>query len=116
MDGATANLDGWRGLLAYTGLLLTAAFSIVVLFSFGGQVMVAPALLPIQWLVARHTRGFVSVLFSVLGGLLAAEVAWIALAVVIGEDVSAFLVATILAAGLAAGWVFFKISRPRPAS
>ena len=113
MDGAMANPAGWRGLLVQGALVLIAAFSALILFSFGGQVIVAPALLPAQWLIARNMRGAISMVFSVLGALLAAEVAWIALALVAGDGAPPVLVGLLLVAGLGVGLLFFKASRPR---
>lgn len=110
---STANVAGWRGTLTSTALLVVAIFSALMLFSFGGQLIVAPALLPAQWLIARHTGGAASMTFSVLGGLLAAELVWIVLAVVLGGEVSLLGGALVVTAGLAAGFVFFRTSRPR---
>ena len=118
MDGTTANanLAGWRVLLIQVGLLLLGAFSALVLFSFGGQIIVGPALLPVLWLIARNTRGVTSIVFSVVGALLAAEVAWMGLAVVVGEGASSFLNVLTLAGGAASGLFFAGMSRPGRAS
>ncbi len=87
-------------------------FSVLILFSFGGQVIVAPALLPAQWLIARHTRGKASLAFSVLGALLLAEVVWLILALVIGDGAAVGLGILVAAIGVAAGVAFFFTSRP----
>ena len=109
---STVSTDGWRGTAAAASLGILAVFSAVVLFSFGAQVIVAPALLPAQWLIARHTRGVTSMMFSALGALLAAELVWIATSLFQGEGVSTLVGVTVVAAGLLAGFVFFKTSRP----
>jgi hypothetical protein len=106
------DVAGWRGTVTSTALLVVAIFSALMLFSFGGQIIVAPALLPAQWLIARHTKGTASMMFSVLGGLLAAELVWIALAVVLGGTVSLLSGILVVVAGLAAGFLFFRTSRP----
>lgn len=111
-QSSTLNSAGWKGTAASTALLVVAIFSALMLFSFGGQIVVAPALLPAQWLIARHTGGSASMTFSVLGGLLTAELVWIVLAVVLGGTMSLPSGALVVSSGLAAGFVFFKTSRP----
>lgn len=111
----TLPLGGWRTLAVQFVLLVVGAFSILILFSFGGQVIVAPALLPAQWLIARNAVGAVSVAFSVLGALLVAEVAWLAFALALpvaeAGSLATALVGLVLAAGL--GVLFYWTSRPR---
>ena len=111
----TANLGGIRTFAVQFGLLIVGGFSVVILFSFGGQVMVAPALLPAQWLIAHHTSGRISMAFSILGAVLAAEVAWLVLALAVapvaeGGSLAIGLVASVFAIGL--GVLFFWTSRP----
>lgn len=110
--GSTINITGWRGTVGSVALMVLAVFSVLMLFSFGGQVNVAPALLPAQWLIARHTRAATSMAFSVLGAALAAEATWMALAVVLGEGASVWVGGLVLAGGLVAGFLFFETSRP----
>ena len=93
-------------------LLVIGAFSALMLFSFGGQIAVAPALLPAQWFIARNTPGAASMVFSVLGALLTAEVFWIGLAITVGDGALPLLNPLIPAGGAAAGLAFFRISRP----
>ena len=109
---STVNVARWKGTAASTTLLIVAIFSALMLFSFGGQIIVAPALLPAQWLIARHTTGAASMTFSVLGGLLAAELVWIVLAVLLDGAVSLLSGVLLVTAGLAAGFWFFRTSRP----
>ena len=97
---------------AQLGLLVVGGFSLLILFSFGGQLVVAPALLPAQWLIARHTLGTVSIAFSVLGALLVAEVTWLVMALVIGDGVFDILGVLLAVLAVAAGLVFFRSSRP----
>jgi hypothetical protein len=103
-------LSGRPPFWAQLGEFALAGFSALILFSFGGQVIVAPALLPIQWLVARHTAGWVSRTFSVLGALLTTEVIWLGWALVAGDGVVALIGGIVVAVG--AGVVFYRISRP----
>jgi len=86
-------------------------FSALMLVSFGGQVIVAPVLLPVQCLVSRHTSGWVSMTFSVLGALLTAEVIWLGWALLVGDRTTALIGGSVVALG--SGAVFFWISRPK---
>jgi hypothetical protein len=104
----TAHLGGWRAFLVQTGLLLVGSFSVVILFSFGGQLVVAPALLPAQWIIARDTYGWVSKTFSVLGALLLAEVTYLIFALVFGEVPVTVVIGVPVA--LAAGFGFYRTS------
>lgn len=85
-------------------------FSLLILVSFGGQVMVAPVLLPVQWLIARHTSGWTSMAFSVLGVLLTVEVIWLGWILAVGDGTAALVGGSFVAIG--SGVVFFRISRP----
>lgn len=102
-------MAGWRSLAIQLGLAAIGVFSFVMLFSFGGQLIVAPALLPVQWLVARNTDGWVARTFSLLGAALLTEVIYLGLLVVVGEN-PALAVAGAVAA-IAAGGVFYRTSR-----
>ncbi len=97
---------------AQLGLLVVGGFSVVILFSFGGQLVVAPALLPAQWLISRHTFGTVSLAFSLLGALLMTEVTWLVMALVIGDGVFAIAGVLLVVLAVGAGLVFFRTSRP----
>lgn len=105
----TATFGGWRSVVVQTGLLLVGAFSVVILFSFGGQVVVAPALLPAQWMIARDTSGWVSTTFAVLGALLTAEVVYLVSALIFGEN--PVTVAMGVPVALGAGLLFYRSSR-----
>lgn len=109
---STVNVPGWRGTAASAALMTLAVVSALMLFSFGGQIVVAPALLPAQWLIARHTREAISMAFSSLGALLAAEVTWILLVGSFGSGASLVAGGLAVAAGPVVGFVFFKTSRP----
>lgn len=104
-----ADMSGWRSLTIQVALLAIGLFSVVILFSFGGQLMVAPALLPMQWLLSRHTDGWVSKAFSLLGSLLFAEVVLLAAGVLFGESVAAATAGVLL--GLAGAVAFYRTSR-----
>ncbi|MDJ0497680.1 MAG: hypothetical protein QNJ89_07610 [Acidimicrobiia bacterium] len=108
----TIKVTGWKGTAGSAALMVLAVFSALMLFSFGGQVIVGPVLLPAQWLIARHTREATSIVFSALGALLAAEVTWIALATAFGQEASVLVRGLVVAAGLVVGFVFLKTSRP----
>ncbi len=107
----TATLGGWGAFVVQVGLLVVGGFSVLILFSFGGQVVVAPALLPAQWMIARDTSGWVSVLFSVLGAVLLAEVLYLGFALVVGE--SPVAVALGVPVAVAGGYLFYRTSRRR---
>lgn len=104
----TATFGGWRSLVVQTGLLLVGAFSVLILFSFGGQVVVAPALLPAQWMIARDTSGWVSTAFAALGAVLTAEVVYLVFALIVGE--SPVTVAMGVPVALGAGFLFYRSS------
>ena len=104
-------MAGWRSLIFQLGLIAVGALSILILFSFGGQLIVAPGLLPAQWLIARHSDGWVSSLFAALGSLLAAEVLLISAVLLLGDGLVGLSVG--VPAGLAAALLFFRTSRRR---
>jgi len=105
------NTDGWRALVAQVGLVVLAGFSLVILVSFGGQFVVAPGLLPVQWMVARRTEGWVSRTFAVLGGLLLLEVVPLGAAVLLGDSLPVWLIG--LAVAIAGFAAFYRTSRSR---
>ncbi|MDJ0665153.1 MAG: hypothetical protein QNJ75_11365 [Acidimicrobiia bacterium] len=105
------DLAGWRSLIIQLGLIAVGVLSILILFSFGGQLIVAPGLLPAQWLIARHSDGWVSSLFAVLGSLLAAEVLLICAVLVLGDGLVGPSVGVLF--GLVAAMLFFRTSRRR---
>jgi len=105
------NVVGWRAIAIRSGLVVLAGFSAVILLSFGGQVIIAPGLLPAQWLVARSTSGWVSRAFSILGGLLLLEVVPVAAIVLLGESFPALAAALIVALSGAAA--FYRTSQER---
>lgn len=111
---STADLGGMRAFAVQFGLLMVGGLSLLILFSFGGQVVVAPALLPAQWLIARNTSGWISMAFSILGAVLIAEVAWLALALAlsVGEGGSLVIGVAGLVLAVGSGVVFFRTSRP----
>jgi hypothetical protein len=104
-----ADLAGFRALAVQAGLVVVGVMSFVILFSFGGQLVVAPGLLPAQWILARHTDGWVATAFSVLGSLLLFEVAVIALPFVFGDAPAG--VAAAVVCGLLGALVFYHTSR-----
>ncbi len=106
-----SDMAGWRSLIVQLGLIIVGSFSFLILFSFGGQLIVAPGLLPAQWLIARHSDGWVSTAFSVLGSLLIAEVLLIGAPLVLGDGILGGAVG--VAAGLTAGFAFFRTSKRR---
>ena len=106
-----ADMAGWRSLAVQVALVAIGLLSVVILFSFGGQLIVAPALLPMQWLLARHTDGWVSKAFALLGALLFAEVLLLGIGLLIGESVIAATTAG--AVGITAAIVFYTTSRRR---
>ena len=106
-----ASLGGWRSVVVQTGLLVVGGFSVIILFSFGGQVVVAPALLPAQWIIARDTTGWISIGFSILGALLTAEVVYLVFALIVGETPLSLVVGIPLALACAA--LFYRTSRRR---
>ncbi|MCP3996139.1 MAG: hypothetical protein GY722_13930 [bacterium] len=103
-----ADMAGWRSLAIQLALIAIGAFSFLILFSFGGQLIVAPALLPVEWLIAHNTDGWVSRAFSLLGALLLAEVILLGVGLLLGESVAAALVGG--AAGLMGAVVFYRTS------
>ena len=86
MELITINVGSWRLFVIQLGLVVLGSFSTVILLSFGGQLIVAPGLLPAQWLVARATDGWVSRIFGILGGLLLLEVVVLGAVLLWGES------------------------------
>lgn len=104
-------MAGPRALAIQVGLVATGLFSFVILFSYGGQLIVAPALLPVQWLISRHSDGWVATVFSILGSLLAFEVLLAGAVLLLGDSVAVVVSGAVL--GLAGGLVFYRTSRDR---
>jgi len=100
---------GWRVLVTQVGLLILGGVSFIILFSFGGQVVVAPALLPAQWLVARSTSGWVSKTFSILGVFLLLEVVPLAVVILVGESAPVWIGGVVVAA--MGGAAFYRTSQ-----
>jgi hypothetical protein len=50
--------------------------STVALMSFGGQLLLAPILVPLQWVAARFSDRNGGIVFTALASLLMAEVGW----------------------------------------
>ncbi len=101
---------GWRALVVQVGLLVVSVFSVMILFSRGSQLVVAPALLPAQWLIARHSRGMVSLVFRILGGLLVVEVVWLTFALLTSNGTA--LVGLGVPGSLLAGYLYYRSARP----
>lgn len=100
---------GLKVFFVQVGLLFVGAFSVLILFSFGGLVVAAPVLLPVQWIIARDTSGWVSTTFSVLGAVLLGEVLYLVFTITVGESPAARVLGVLLALGGA--YVFFRTSR-----
>lgn len=105
------NMDGWQAIVVRIGLVALGGFSLIILASFGGQVIVAPGLLPAQWIVARSTTGWVSKAFSILGGLLLLEVVPLAAILLLGESALAAVAGVVVA--LAGATAFYRTSQER---
>ncbi|MGA9597654.1 MAG: hypothetical protein WBV06_15980 [Acidimicrobiia bacterium] len=105
------NTGGWRAAFIQIGLVVFGGFSIVILLSFGGQFIVAPGLLPAQWLVARSTAGLLSRLFSILGGLLLLEVVPLAAVVLVSDSIAATLGGVVVA--MVGAFAFYRTSQER---
>lgn len=110
---STATAPNSRIVLNQVGLVVVGGFSTLILLSFGGQLIVAPALLPAQWLIARNTQGATSVVFSILGAALTTELAWITLGLVAGSgDLPVPVVGILMLVGIGIGVLFYRHSRP----
>jgi hypothetical protein len=73
---------------------------LVVLLSFGGQIVFAPFVLVIEWVLARIAKGVVKMAWSLLAGVMAGE--YVYLLIDLRTDYSAVLA---VVAGLAAAVV-----------
>ncbi len=113
MASHTASALNNRIVLSQVGLFVLGVFSVVILASFGGQLVVAPALLPAQWHIARRTSGLTSGVFSVLGAALAAEIVWITLGLLASWSGSSLVGVLVALLGALVGILFFRNSRPR---
>lgn len=83
---------------------LLVAVSLVALVSFGGQLILAPFLIPTQWLAARRSELPGRVLFTTLAGLLVGELGWMAGYVIAGDTAAMILGAA--SAAIAAALLF----------
>ncbi|MCP4304120.1 MAG: hypothetical protein GY788_04395 [bacterium] len=112
MASDTAPAVNSRIVGAQIGLIALGAFSALILASFGGQLIFAPALLPAQWHIARTTSGMTSMVFSTLGAALSAEVSWIGLGLLASWSGSAVAGGLVVIVGVVVGIFFFRTSRP----
>ncbi len=108
-QSSLVDLAGIRALAVQFTLAGIAVLSIAALFSFGGQLVAAPALLPVQWFLARHTDSWVATSFAVLGGLLTAEVMLIGFVMLVGDGVTTVLLGVVV--GSAAGLTFYRSAK-----
>lgn len=76
----------------------------MALVSFGGQLILAPFLIPTQWLAARRSELPGRVLFTTLAGLLVGELGWMAGYVIAGDTAAMILGAA--SAAIAAALLF----------
>ncbi len=106
-----ADMAGLRALAIQLGLVGVGVFSVAILFSLGGQFIVAPALLPVQWVIARHSDGWVATLFSTLGSLLLLEVVLAGTVLIFGDSMIGVAAGVLL--GLGGGLFFYRTSRDR---
>ena len=58
------------------GRFLLLVVSVIALLSFGGQLILAPVLIPLQWLAARAADRNGRIVFTFLASLLMFEVGW----------------------------------------
>lgn len=79
--------------------------SVVALMSFGGQLFLAPVLVPLQWLAARDSDRNGRIVFTGLATLLLLEVGWIGGYIVTEQELLSLLIAVV--SGGAAGLLFF---------
>lgn len=112
MASHTAPAVNGRIVGAQIGLIALGAFSALILASFGGQLIFAPALLPAQWHIARNTSGLTSIVFSALGAALSVEVTWIGLGLLASWSGSMAVGGLVVAVGVLVGIFFFRTSRP----
>ncbi len=92
---------------ASAGAVVVALVGLLAVFSPGGQLLAAPALLPLEWWLGRYTKRPLSLVFSLLGAVLLAETLLLALTIGGGNGASALGVG----AALAGGVVFFFTSQ-----
>jgi hypothetical protein len=100
---------GWTSFVLQLGLTVVGTFSVLILISFGGQLIVAPVLLPVQWLIARNTAGWASRAFSLLGGLLLMEVLYLSVMLIDGDSPQAVVAGLLAATG--GSLVFIRTSQ-----
>lgn len=92
--------------------VLLAGAAALTLVSFGGQIVLAPLLIPALWMVARRSGTAGRLGFGALAVLLAAEFAWIIGYWIGGESVAA---GGGFVGGGATLWGFLSTVRPGPA-
>jgi uncharacterized membrane protein YczE len=89
-------------------------FGVLALFSFGAQVVLAPFVLVIEWILARLARGSVKIAWALLAGVLAGE--FVYLLIDQRTEYNAFLsVVAGLAAAVIVTFVYIVTTRGRVA-
>lgn len=99
-------------LLSGVAQVLLGVASVVALLSFGGQIVLAPLLVPLQWIAAKRSTEIVRALFNVLAALLMAEFFVIVGYALSRNDVAAGVGGLLLAA--IATVAFYRTTRPSP--
>lgn len=94
-----------------SGLLLPVG--VLVLFSFGGQIVFGPFVLAIEWILARVSARPIRIAWCVLAGALAGEIVYLALDLKVTQ-IDGFLavVAGLLIASLVVP-LFISTTRPK---
>jgi len=101
-----------RVLLPIARFVLLAA-SVVALMSFGGQLLLAPVLVPLQWWAARTSDRQGLIVFTTLATLLMFEVGWMGGYIFTENELLSIAVALVW--GAVAGGLFYRTASDRRA-
>ena len=100
-----------RTLRTATSILLLP-LGVLVLFSFGGQLVIGLPVLALEWLVARMAPRGLRLIWSALAGLLAGEAVYLYLGeVTLIAGLTPVRIAAGLATGLAVTWLYATTTR-----
>jgi uncharacterized membrane protein len=115
----SAGIEGEAGMTRESGPLVTVAsvasavalpFGVLILFSFGGQLVLGPFVLAIEWILARVSPKPLRIVWSVLAGALVGEIVVLSLDMYLFPvDGVLFLLIGVVVA-IPVGFLFYRTS------
>jgi uncharacterized membrane protein len=95
-----------------SGLLLP--FGAIVLFSFGGQLILGPFVVTLEWVLARISARPLRIAWSLLAGALVAEIAYLVLDIYVGAIDGLAAVLAGMMVGAFAGILIYRTAAATP--